>query len=62
MCQCNSVAQRNKVYQAIYGCIGNTCLKGCFIVGFDLFIGFVDSKKNIEYHQTYQIRIRVIKT
>lgn len=33
---------------------GNTCQLN-FIFGFGLFMGYVDNKKNIEYHQIYPL-------
>lgn len=34
---------------------GNTCQLN-FIFGFGLFMGYVDNKKNIEYHQIYPLK------
>lgn len=47
---------RYKLYQALkYLSVGSVA-HHCFIAGFDLFMGFVDTKINIEYHQTYSFK------
>lgn len=38
----------------------NTCYQNQYIVGSGLFIGFVDSKKNIEHLQSYPLNILMV--
>lgn len=45
------MAQRNKLYQALAAQTILVCLWDHFIVGFGLFIGFVDNKQHNDYHQ-----------
>ncbi len=45
------MAQRSTIYQ----CLAIETIFNQFIVGFGLFMGFFDTKKNVDYHQIYPV-------
>lgn len=42
---------------SVFGYTNNTRQEDQFILGCGLFMGFVDNKKNVEYHQTSPLRL-----
>ncbi len=52
------MAQRKKIYQAVIHT--RYLLVDTFTAGLNVFIGFINREKNIEYHQPYLFIIYII--